>query len=98
MVKVVNLRREAYDVYMGRPGKGQAGPFGNKFIVGQHGERGECVELFAQWFRSNDPDAVEYRQKVDEIIKPDHRLGCFCKPQACHADIVADYVNNGYNL
>jgi hypothetical protein len=98
MVRVVNLRHEAYDIYMGRPGKGQAGLFGNKFIIGKDGKRGECVGLFEDWFGSNEPDAVAYRKLVDQTIKPNDRLGCFCKPAACHADIVAEYVNNGYKL
>lgn len=98
MVKVVNLRREAYDVYMGRPGKGQEGPYGNPYIVGIHGERGECVDLFEQMFISDTPEGIAYRARVDKGIKPNDRLGCFCAPKRCHADIVAKYVNNGYKL
>ena len=29
--RVVNIRKEAYDVYIGRAGKGQDGYFGNPF-------------------------------------------------------------------
>ena len=41
---VVNLRREAYDVYIGRPGKGLSGPFGNPYRVEEWGNR--ALELF----------------------------------------------------
>lgn len=31
------------------------------------------------------------KNKVYELAGK--RLGCFCKPQACHGDILADYLN-----
>jgi len=94
-VTVVNLRKEAYDVYIGRPGKGQHdAPFGNPFIVGIDGERGECAKLFRDWFHSDDPKAKEMRKLARERIKPDDKLGCFCKPKDCHGDIIAEYINN----
>ena len=46
MVTVVNLRSSAFDVYIGRAGHGQDGRFGNPFVVGRDGVRGECVEKF----------------------------------------------------
>ena len=33
--RVVNIRKEAYDVYIGRAGKGQDGYFGNPFRLKQ---------------------------------------------------------------
>lgn len=96
MCSVVNLRSSRFTVYIGRPGRGLPGPFGNPFIVGQHGARGECVRLFESWFASD--AATTYRKLVDTHIKPSDVLGCFCKPAACHGDIIARYVNNGYRL
>lgn len=92
MCRVVNLRNEAYDVYIGRAGKGRTGPFGNPFIVGRDGERGECVELFRRWFYSE--EGREMRELVDARIKKGDRLGCFCKPAACHGDVIAEYINS----
>ena len=34
---VVNLKTDPYDVYIGRPGKGQEGPWGNPFKINEHG-------------------------------------------------------------
>lgn len=96
MCTVVNLRTSAFTVYIGRPGKGQSGMFGNPFIVGVHGARGECAAKFRDWFASDAGSAM--RALVDAHIKPDDVLGCFCKPAACHGDIIAEYVNNGYTL
>jgi len=98
MCKAVNLRSESYDIYIGRAGKGQEGIFGNPFIVGAHGARGECVIKFETWFKSDDADAAYMRDMVRTHIKPGMRLGCFCKPATCHGDIIAAYVNNGYKF
>lgn len=38
--RVVNIRKEAYDVYIGRAGKGQDGYFGNPFRLKQDMDRG----------------------------------------------------------
>jgi hypothetical protein len=96
MCTVVNLRSSTFTVYIGRPGHGLQGPFGNPFVVGVHGTRGECVRLFEEWFASD--TAKEYRELIHTRIIPNDVLGCFCKPAACHGDIIARYVNNGYRL
>jgi len=86
-----------YDHYMGRPGKGQPGPFGNPFVVGRDGERRECVQLFYEWLQDvNNPKSVAYLDLVKTTIKPGDVLACFCKSGDCHAWVIADYVNNGY--
>jgi len=92
MCKAVNLRSEGYDIYIGRAGRGKSGEFGNPFVVGRDGEHGECVRLFAAWFHSD--EGASMRALVDARIKKGDRLGCFCKPSACHGDIIAAYVNS----
>lgn len=105
----VNIRDSEYDVYIGRPGKGQPGRFGNPHPVGKtclicrtEHRRGEAVAVFNQWFLSDHLAAIGYRKNVDDYIKPGDRLGCFCKQSlvevACHGDIIAKYVNLGYNI
>lgn len=49
MVKVVNLNDDFYTKYVGRYGRGHTGEYGNPFVVGIHGKRGECVTLYAKW-------------------------------------------------
>lgn len=96
MVTVVNLRTHQHTQYIGRAGHGQTGTFGNPFIVGVHGARGECVKLFRDWFYSDEPRAQAMRAAVQAQIQPDAVLGCFCKPAACHGDIIAEFINAGY--
>lgn len=105
----VNIRDSDYDVYIGRPGQGLSGPFGNPHPVGKicpickiEHRRGEAVAAFERWFFSDEPAAARYRSEIDKGIKPGDRLGCFCKQPsvevACHGDTIAEYVNAGYSL
>ena len=58
MGKVVNIYKERYDVYIGRPGKGEVGYFGNPIVVGKEcpicGEihqRGETLKCYEKYLR-----------------------------------------------
>jgi hypothetical protein len=96
--RVVNLRKEKYDVYMGRAGKGQDGYFGNPHPVGglcvlcktTH-DRKTSVEAFNRDFWERLRDDPEYKRRILEL--KGKALGCFCAPQACHCDVIAEYLN-----
>jgi hypothetical protein len=34
------------------------------------------------------------RNKEDALILMGKKLGCFCKPQSCHGDVIADFLNS----
>ena len=88
---VVNLRREKYDVYIGRKGKGQDGYFGNPFPVQKHGRDGS-IEKYKEYFLDRISKDPEFRQRVLELRGK--RLGCFCKPLPCHGDVIAEWLEN----
>lgn len=91
LTKVVNLRKEGYDVYIGRAGHGLDGFFGNPFRLDREEQRDDVLEKFEEYFYkrlNNDP---EYKQRI--LSLKGKRLGCFCKPKACHGDIIAEYLN-----
>ena len=89
MTTVVNLRKEPYDVYIGRAGKGQNGYFGNPF---DKGTREENIQDYKDYFYNRICTEPEFRRRVLEL--KDKRLGCFCKPKPCHGDVIAEYLNN----
>ena len=93
MCIVVNLRSSKYTVYIGRAGHGQDGRFGNPFRVGKDGAQGECVKLFRDWLYGESREAYEMRCRIITEIPYDAVLGCFCKPRACHGDVIAELVN-----
>lgn len=81
-------RIPANAVYVGRPS-----PFGNPFIVGVDGERGECIELFKYWIHRPEQDALRERMK-SELAGKD--LVCHCAPLPCHAEVILEIVNDGH--
>ena len=88
--RVVNLHHEAYDVYIGRPGKAQTAaecPWGNPFVIGRDGTREEVIAKYREWI-VDQPDLMaalpELRGKV---------LACYCAPLPCHGDVLAELAN-----
>lgn len=88
---VVHCKREAYDVYIGRGSK-WGNPFTHKqgtaarYIVGS---RDEAINSYREWITTGDGkpllnDLHELKGKV---------LGCWCKPLACHGDILAELAD-----
>ena len=65
-------------VYIGR-----GSSWGNPFVIGQHGTRGEVIALFK--------DRVLPQLDVS-ALKGKH-LVCFCKPAACHGDLLFEKAN-----
>lgn len=82
-MKVVNLRNEPFDIYIGRPSI-----WGNPFIIGPDGTREEVVKKYSEWVMTQ-PDLIN---KVKSELK-DKVLGCFCSPLACHGDILIKIAN-----
>ena len=80
--KVVNLRKEKYDVYIGRGSK-----WGNKFVIGKDGDRAEVVRKYREWIFDNKELLSSLHELKGKV------LGCFCKPLACHGDVLAELVN-----
>ena len=81
---VVNLRTSSFDVYIGRAGKGQDGKWGNPFSTGT---REENINNFEEYLVNN----KELMQDLHELRGK--RLGCFCKPRACHGDVLKKYAD-----
>jgi hypothetical protein len=79
--KVVNLRTESYDVYIGRGSK-----WGNPFVIGKDGTREEVLDKYSAMIMSH----PTLRQELPELIGK--RLGCYCKPLACHGDFLVQLI------
>ena len=92
--KVVNLRKEPYDVFIGRPSK-----WGNPFIIGRDGSREEVIQEYENWLNKK----VLYNVKpptIEEMVKElkGKILGCYCKPRACHGDIIVNLLEQQEHL
>ena len=85
--KVVHCNKSTYDVYIGRPSK-----WGNPFTEKEHGSRTEVIKKYKEWL-FNSSDAEDVRNSLHEL--KGKTLGCWCKPKACHGDILVEIINNG---
>lgn len=96
---VTNIRYQDYDVYIGRPGQEQDGYFGNPIIRDEecficnmiHTKPGETIECYRTYFQYRISTDEEFVRKIQTL--KDKRLGCFCKPRACHGDVIVEYLN-----
>lgn len=75
-MKVVNLRTDKYTHYIGR-----GSVFGNPFKIGKDGNREEVIKKFERYAR-------EYVINIIASIPKNAILGCYCKPKACHGDVI----------
>lgn len=89
--RVVNLNESPYDVYIGRAGHGQDGYFGNPYKLTE-GRRGSTLEAYKRYFYERLEYDAEFKRRVLELRNK--TLGCFCKPNPCHGDIIKEYLDN----
>ena len=66
------------------------GYFGNPFEIGKDGTREEAIKKFREYFNKRIHDDPEYKQRILDL-KGKH-LGCFCKPLACHGDVIVEWL------
>lgn len=87
-MKVVHCKKEKYDVYIGRPSI-WGNPFSHRngtkaeYIVET---REQAVDMYKEWIK-NKPELIE---KLPEL--KDKVLGCWCKPLACHGDVLLELI------
>lgn len=90
LTSVVHCKKDRFDVYIGRPSK-WGNPFTHlsdrktraRFIVRS---REEAIQRYEEYLSSSGliADIEELRGKV---------LGCWCKPKACHGDVLVRILN-----
>ncbi len=64
-------------------------PFCNPFKIGRDGTRAEVLQKFRDYIWKN-PVLVT---KLMEATKNVKILGCWCKPEDCHADILREVIH-----
>jgi len=77
LTRVVNIRKEEYDVFIGRPSK-----WGNPYVIGRDGSREEVIEKYKEYLLRQPRllrDLPELKGK---------RIGCYCSPLPCHGDVL----------
>lgn len=87
------------NVYVGRAGvvfvekqrfPKEASIFCNPFKVGKDGTRDEVIQKYRTYMEgrlASDPALVEQLRALRG-----KRLGCWCKPEACHGDVLLELI------
>lgn len=86
-IKIVHCKKEAYDIYIGRPSD-----YGNPYAIGKDGTREEVIEKYEKYLLEH-PELIEQAK----IELKDKVLGCWCSPNACHGDVLKKYVEGENN-
>lgn len=85
MTRVVNLSRHAYDVRIDRRTK-----WGNPFVIGRDGNRADVIGKYERYIRQR-PDLLAALPELHG-----KRLGCHCRPLACHGDVLVKLIAEFY--
>lgn len=96
ITRVVNIKKEiefagiksnAVFEYIGR-----GSYWGNPYSMFAEGDsREEVIRKFRYDF---DHEKFAKKEKSEVFKLAGKRLGCFCKPDACHGDVLADFLNS----
>lgn len=85
MCRVVNKYKESYDIYIGR-----GSVWGNPYKIGVDGTREEVISMYRLFlWRQIKSNKITQEQLLGLDGKV---LGCFCKPSACHGDVIVNAV------
>jgi hypothetical protein len=76
---VVNLKTDKCDVRIDRTSK-----WGNQFMIKRGQPRLASIRLYRKWIQEE-----EQQHLLDALMElVNQRLGCWCKPLACHGDVL----------
>lgn len=81
MIKVVHCKKEPYDIYIGRPSK-----WGNPYSIGKDGTRRDVIKKYKNYILQN-RDLLNSLPELKGKV-----LGCWCKPKACHGDVLVELI------
>ena len=81
---VVHCKRAQYDVYIGRPSK-----WGNPYRIGPDGDRTEVIRKYREHVMNSLDLLKDLRLLRGKV------LGCWCAPNPCHGDVLAELCNAG---
>lgn len=88
--RIVHCKKYPYDVYIGRPSK-WGNPFSHRHGTSARykvGSRQEAIEAFRNWITIG--EGRHLLAQLHELAGK--TLGCWCKPDACHGDVLAELV------
>jgi hypothetical protein len=96
IIKIINLR---HGWVKGSQKVDRSSVLGNPYYIGRHGNRAQVIQKYREWLADkliqNDPNCEVCREfyRLFQIAKfGDLVLACWCKPKACHADVIKSAI------
>jgi hypothetical protein len=67
-------------------------PFANPYKIGKNGDRDNVLALYRGYIYHN----LRIRPELVDTLRnmKGKKLGCWCKPAACHGDILVEIINS----
>ena len=69
--------------------------FGNPFVMGRDGNREEVIAKYKEYFYNRMNHDKQFEMEIYNLVGC--RLGCWCHPLPCHGNVIADFLNKGYD-
>lgn len=95
ITRVINIKVETeYQSQKSTPNYeyiGRGSYWGNPYSMYEDGDDRE--EVIRKYKYDFDYDKFPNKEKSEVYKLAGKRLGCFCKPQPCHGDVLADFLN-----
>jgi hypothetical protein len=63
--------------------------WGNKYVIGRDGDRATVIDKHHFDVRRNTPLIAKIKRELRGKV-----LGCWCKPLACHGDVLLEIANS----
>lgn len=96
ITRVINIKTDAeYQAEKSTPTYeyiGRGSYWGNPYSMYEEGDDRE--EVIRKYKYDFDYEKFPNKEKSEVYKLAGKRLGCFCKPQVCHGDILAEYLNS----
>lgn len=79
---------------------GRGSPLGNPFEINKHGTREEVIELYKKYLelqiQQNNIKICNELNKIANVYLTGNevKLLCFCSPNKCHGEIIANTIIN----
>ncbi len=96
ITRVINIKREPEYKGLKSTEKyeyiGRGSYWGNPYSMYEEGEDRE--EVIRKYKYDFDFEKFPNKDKSEVYKLAGKRLGCFCKPESCHGDVLADFLNS----
>lgn len=84
---VIHIRDKAKWTHRERVYIGRGSKWGNPFVIGKDGTREEVIQKYKDYLRGRFDLVADAQRELKGAV-----LMCYCKPKACHGDVLVELV------